>query len=313
MHRTTADRTSPSPDAVRVVTGCTTRPRTARCAWAPSPPRRLVARGPSTVTECACGQVSANLKYVRIAWSLLVGLAFGAANIRVERFRVLDFSPFDAPLEGRSPAGDADLGRFLRDASLAQIHDLMVRGELSAEALTLYFLARIRERDEDLRSMIELNPDALLEAGAADRRRSASGRLGMLDGIPVTLKDNIETTGPMRTTAGAMVMADHVAEHDAEIVTALRRAGAVILGKANLSELTGSATRTPGLSAVGGQTVNPYGEDFSPGGSSSGSAVSVAAGLCVASVGTETSGSLIAPAAYNGVRGDEAQSWSSEL
>jgi amidase len=118
----------------------------------------------------------------------------------------------------------------------------------------------------------------------------------------MTLKDNIETAGPMRTTAGAAVLADHVASKDAAVVARLRDAGAVIIGKANLSELAGAVVRTPGMSAVGGQTRNPYGA-FSTGGSSSGSAVAVAAGLCVASLGTETSGSLIAPASFNGVVG----------
>ena len=104
-----------------------------------------------------------------------------------------------------------------------------------------------------------------------------------------------------------MILADHVAGRRCRRRRALRRAGAVILGKANLSELAGAMARTPGVSAVGGQTRNPYGERFTPGGSSSGSAVSVAAGLCLGSLGTETSGSLIAPASLQRRRGHEAQ------
>ena len=146
-----------------------------------------------------------------------------------------------------------------------------------------------------------MNPAALDEARALDAQRRSGASIGPLHGIPVSIKDNVETAGPMRTTAGAIVLADHVAGRDAPIVSALRSAGALILGKANLSELAGAVVRTPGVSAVGGQTRNPHGARFSPGGSSSGSAVSVAAGLVMASVGTETSGSLIAPASFNSV------------
>jgi amidase len=179
----------------------------------------------------------------------------------------------------------------------------MDAGSLTAEGLTLHHLRRIRALDHRLGSIIELNPAALDEARAADARRSAGTATGPLDGIPVTVKDNIEAAGPMHTTAGAMALADHVAAADAPVVVALRRAGAVLLGKTNLSELAGAVSRTAGVSAVGGRTVNPYGAAFSPAGSSSGSGVAVAAGMSVVSVGTETSGSLIAPAAFNGVVG----------
>jgi amidase len=243
------------------------------------------------------------LRAVRMGWSLLVGIALGLAGVRARRFRPLDFSPFGDALAGLVPERDRRIGTLLEGASIASVRALMDGGELSSEELTLHLLERVRRLDPRSCSVIELNPDALSEARAADERRRNGGIAGALDGIPVTVKDNIETAGPMHTTAGSMALAGHVATGDAAVVTALRQAGVVILGKANLSELAGAVARTPGVSAVGGETRNPYGERFTPGGSSSGSAVSVAAGLCLASIGTETSGSLIAPAAFNGVVG----------
>ncbi|HEX6888250.1 MAG TPA: amidase family protein [Candidatus Nanopelagicales bacterium] len=198
---------------------------------------------------------------------------------------------------GRQPAAGADL-----PASVAGLQAAMGDGQLSSVALTAALVARIVAHDAGCTAMIELNPEALAEARAADERR-ARGETGPLLGVPVTVKDNIETAGPMRTTAGAALLLDHVAPGDAPVVTALRAAGAVVLGTANLSELAGAVCRTPGFSAVGGQTVHPRGAAFSPGGSSSGSAVSVAAGLAPLSVGTETSGSLLAPASFTGVVG----------
>jgi amidase len=217
--------------------------------------------------------------------------------------RPLDFAPFSDALAQLAPSRDEEISGLLEEASLSAIQALMDRGELSSEELVLHFLARIRRHDPWLGSINELNPDALSDARASDLRRRSGDARGPLDGIPITLKDNIEIAGPMRTTAGTLLLAEHVARADAPLVTALRTAGAVILGKANLSELAGAVARTPGVSAIGGQTSNPYGQHFTAGGSSSGSAVSVSAGLCLASVGTETSGSLIAPAAFNGVVG----------
>jgi amidase len=243
------------------------------------------------------------VRFVRVVRSLLTGLALSLRRVRAERLRPPDFTPFEATLDAVTPVRRHELDELVDEATIARLQDLMANGALTSEELTVHLLARTRQFDERLGSVIELNPDALAEARAADARRRDGAPLGPLDGIPVTLKDNIETTGPMRTTAGAMVLADRVAERDAPVASALRAAGAVILGKANLSELAGAVIKTPGVSAVGGATRNPYGAAFTPGGSSSGSAVGVAAGLCVVSVGTETSGSLIAPAAFNGVVG----------
>jgi len=235
--------------------------------------------------------------------SLLVGAGLGVLRTPAGRAEPLVFTPFEAAFKAADPQRLGRVHELTAAATLTEIGDLLATGEFTATELTLACLARIRVHDEALRSVIELNPEALAEAGRADERRRAGQVLGRLDGVPLTLKDNIETGPGMHTTAGAQILAGHVAQADAPLVVALRAAGAVILGKANLSELAGAVCRTPGVSAVGGATVNPYGATFTPGGSSSGSAVSVAAGLCVGSVGTETSGSLIAPAAFNGVVG----------
>jgi len=222
---------------------------------------------------------------------------------KAHRLRPLDLSPFRPELDALTPDRRAALDAVLTGASLAEIADRLAAGTLTAEELTLGALDRIDRFDGALGAVVEVDPGCLADARAADRRRRGGGVLGPLDGVPVTVKDNIGTAGPMRTTGGAMVLADHVATADAAVVAALRRAGAIVVGKANLSELAGAVCKTPGVSAVGGPTRNPYGTDYSSGGSSSGSAVAVAAGLCVVSVGTETSGSLLAPSAFCGVVG----------
>lgn len=240
--------------------------------------------------------------YWRAGRSLVTGARLGARKASAARLRPLDFGPFEEALRTGAVL-DETLGSSITAASVAELAGLLHSGDLTAVDLALHHLRRIREHDDALRSIIELNPEALDEARAADQRRRTGGMLGPLDGIPITVKDNIESAPPMHTTAGAVVLADHVAAADAPVLAALRRTGAVVLGKANLSELAGAVSRTPGSSAVGGLTRNPYGETFTCGGSSSGSAVSVAAGLCVVSIGTETSGSLLAPASFNGVVG----------
>ena len=140
---------------------------------------------------------------------------------------------------------------------MVDLQELMASGRLSSEELTLHLLGRVRDHEAALNSLIAVNPDALVQAREADARRASGESLGALDGIPVTVKDNIETAGPMPTTGGAEILAGHVAGADAPVVVALRAAGAVIVGKANLSELAGAVVRTPGFSAVGGQTREP--------------------------------------------------------
>ena len=189
-------------------------------------------------------------------------------------------------------------------STIPQIQALMASGSITAELLATHLLARIEAHDETYRTFVELNPAALDEARAADDARKAGD--GPLLGIPVTLKDNIETAGPLHTTAGAALLLENVAPEDADLVSRLRAAGAVILGKANLSEFAGVIASGPlagGTSAVAGMGLNPHGPEFPTAGSSSGSAGGVAARMTMLSVGTETSGSLIAPAAYQGCVG----------
>ena len=219
------------------------------------------------------------------------------------RLRQLDFAPFEQALAGLSAERTAKIEALVNDADISKVQASMQAGDLTSEDLTLYFLSRIRKYDETLRTMIELNPDALKEAQAADALRKAGKATSAMLGIPVTLKDNIETTAPMHTTGGSEILLNHVPNADASFVKQLREAGAVILGKANLSELAGGiAPIPPGFSPVGGLTMNPHG-DFTAGGSSSGSGAGTAAYETMVSVGSETAGSLIVPASWNGVVG----------
>ena len=182
-------------------------------------------------------------------------------------------------------------------------------GSITSEKLVEALLLRVENLDVGeggLHSLTEWNPDALAIARALDRERREAGPRGPLHGIPVVLKDNIATADGMHTTAGAMVLQDLVSPIEASLVERLRRAGLVILGKANLTEWANwiSDHMPNGFSYLGRQTLNPYGPGrFDTGGSSAGSAVSVSAGLTPLSVGTETSGSILSPASQNGVVG----------
>ena len=171
-----------------------------------------------------------------------------------------------------------------------------------AEVATRSAQARIRQFDPTLQSVLALEPGALDEAQRLDRQRSARGPL---HGLTLLVKDNIETRGPLPTTAGSLALRANVSGHDAPVVARVRAAGAVVIGKANLSAWANmrSTRSLSGWSAVGGQTRNPYALDRNPCGSSSGSAVAVAAGLVDAALGTETNGSITCPAAVNGVVG----------
>ena len=156
-----------------------------------------------------------------------------------------------------------------------------------------------------LHSVLAINPEARAQARALDRERAAGRVRGPLHGIPILIKDNIETADPLPTTAGSLALARNVSGRDAPLVARLRAAGAVILGKANLSEWANmrSSVSISGWSAVGGQTRNPYALDRSACGSSSGSAAAVAASLAAAAIGTETDGSITCPASLNGLVG----------
>src|SRR3989441_5440183 len=172
--------------------------------------------------------------------------------------------------------------------------------------LTRHFLERIEAYDRrgpHLNAVLEVNPEALEIAEALDRERASTGSRGPLHGIPVLLKDNIATADRLHTSAGSLALGECVAPRDAFLVTRLREAGAVLLGKTNMTEWANFMTTgmPAGYSSRGGQVINPYGTDLGPGGSSSGSGVAVAAGFCTVAVGTETSGSILAPANQNSV------------
>ncbi len=191
-------------------------------------------------------------------------------------------------------------------ADIETLQDAMQDGELTAVALTEYYLQRIATYNDSLRAVIEVNPDALDIAARLDQERASGNVRSALHGMPVLLKDNIDTADAMKTTAGsyALLFAPTPAE-DAFLVQQLREAGAVILGKANLSEWANfrSTSSSSGWSARGGQARNPYNPLHTPCGSSSGSGVAVAADLTLLAVGTETNGSIICPSANNSVVG----------
>lgn len=196
----------------------------------------------------------------------------------------------------------------LDEADISSLQEKMAAGTYTAEKLTDLYLARIRDIDHagpSLHSVIEINPDAIADARILDEERKSGKTRGPLHGIPVLLKDNIDTAGKMQTTAGSLALEGHIAATDAFLVKKLRDAGAVILGKTNLSEWANfrSNKSCSGWSSRGGQTKNPYILDHNPCGSSSGSGVAVAANLCVAAVGTETDGSITCPSAVNGIVG----------
>ncbi|MCZ2805304.1 amidase [Modestobacter sp. VKM Ac-2983] len=205
----------------------------------------------------------------------------------------------DAAGSGTLPIRGLDL-----DAStIPELQARMDAGELTAVQLTGAYLARIAAVNDDLGAVLSVNPDALRDAADSDRTRQRNQARGPLEGIPVLLKDNVDTE-QLPTTAGSRAMLDSRPD-DAEITRRLRDAGAIVLGKANLSEwanLRGSASSS-GWSGVGGQTANPYVLDRNPCGSSSGSAVGVAASLAQVAIGTETDGSIVCPAGANGVIG----------
>jgi amidase len=196
----------------------------------------------------------------------------------------------------------------LQETSIDALQAKMKSGEWTSEKITQLYLDQIDKLDKNgpkLNAVIELNPDARAIAKAMDEERKAGKLRGPLHGIPILIKDNIDTGDKMLTTAGALALADNHAKEDAFIVKQLRKAGAVILGKTNLSEWANfrSSRSVSGWSSRGGQTHNPYVLDRSPCGSSSGSAVAVAANLCAVAVGTETDGSIACPASMNGVVG----------
>ncbi len=184
----------------------------------------------------------------------------------------------------------------------------MDSGKLSAVSMARKYLARMKEVDRSgpaINAIIELNPEALTIAAALDQERKSTGPRGPLHGIPVLIKDNLNTHDRMTTTAGSLALEGSIAPRDSFVVQRLRDAGAVILGKTNLSEWANfrGSRSTSGWSGRGGQTRNPYVLDRNPSGSSSGSGAAVAASLCAVAVGTETNGSILSPSSFNGIVG----------
>jgi amidase len=190
-----------------------------------------------------------------------------------------------------------------RSATVAGLQQAMSSGSLSSADVTGFYLARIERLNPELHAVITVSPDALAEARASDSARSGGQACGPLAGIPVLIKDNVDVSG-MPATAGSPALLGATSA-DAFCVGRLRQAGAVILGKANLSEWANfrSTSSSSGWSTLGGQAVNPHGAGRNPSGSSSGSAVALAAGLAPLAVGTETDGSIVSPAAACGVVG----------
>jgi amidase len=196
----------------------------------------------------------------------------------------------------------------LFERSVADLGALMQRGALTSRALTQRYLVRIARMDKNglaVNAVIELNPDALAIADARDAERKAGRVRGPLHGIPVLVKDNIDSADAMRTTAGSLALATSTPARDAFIIERLREAGAVLLGKTNLSEWANyrSTRSTSGWSGRGGQTRNPYVLDRNPCGSSSGTGAAIAADFATVGIGTETDGSIICPSSLNGLVG----------
>lgn len=196
----------------------------------------------------------------------------------------------------------------VEEIPLWELSAQLQRGAISSEAVTAAYLERIAAMDRkgpQLRAIIAINPDAMAQARASDARRRAGAALGPLDGVPILIKDNIETQDPIATTAGSLALRDNVGGRDAPVVARLRAGGAVILAKTNLSEWANirSTHSISGWSAVGGQVRNPYALDRSPCGSSSGTGAGVAASFGAGGLGTETDGSVVCPSSVNGLVG----------
>lgn len=192
----------------------------------------------------------------------------------------------------------------LDEMTIAEMQEAMEAGQLTSEELVLMYKENISVRDKNTCAVLEMNPDALLTAQSLDFERRQKGPRSALHGIPILIKDNMDTGDKMHTSAGSLAMKDHYALQDAKVVEKLRQAGAVILGKTNMTEWANfmSDKMPNGYSSRGGQVKNPYGS-FDVGGSSSGSAAAVASNLAVGAIGTETSGSIINPAAQNSLVG----------
>lgn len=211
--------------------------------------------------------------------------------------------------EVEKPAELLSINDFeLDEITVVALNEAYESGKYTARQVTELYISRIEalnKKGPHLNAVIAINPDALEIADALDEERASSGPRGPMHGIPVLLKDNIDTKDNMPTTAGSLALIDNYTTADAPMVASLREAGAIILGKANLSEWANfrSSNSSSGWSGVGGQTRNPYLLTANTCGSSSGSGVATAANMAAVTIGTETDGSVVCPAAYNGIVG----------
>ena len=215
-------------------------------------------------------------------------------------------SPNDAPANGSEP--DQSLSFELEEATIADLQAGMESGKYSARSISEMYLARIEAVDKNgpaINAVIEINPEALAIADQLDEERKAGKVRGPLHGIPVMIKDNIDTADKMMTTAGSLALLGSIPKQDSWIAQKLREAGAVILGKTNLSEWANfrSSRSSSGWSGRGGQTKNPYVISHNPCGSSAGSGAAASANLCALTIGTETNGSVVCPSSTNGIVG----------
>jgi amidase len=223
-----------------------------------------------------------------VASTLAAGAAMGVSGGRARRAVALT--------ELAARAGNAD--DIVVEKSIRELQAAMHAGTLTSRAIVEAYRDRIGRVDRELRAVLELNPDALSIADALDAERKSRGARGPLHGIPILLKDNVATGDQMQTCAGSLALVGSRAPRDAFIAARLRAAGAVLLGKTNMSEWANfrSTHSTSGWSGRGGQCRNPYALDRTPSGSSSGSAAAAAASLCAAAIGSETNGSIVSPA-----------------
>jgi len=234
----------------------------------------------------------------------LQATAFGCAVAINTPVKVLAIENLPGKTEPEAAPGAFELDEL----TISELQEGMRIGKFSARSLTKKYLERIEDIDKNgpaINSVIEINPDALAIADKLDRERKQGASRGPMHGIPVLIKDNIDTADRMMTTAGSLALLGSIPSQDAFVAKKLRDAGAVILGKTNLSEWANirSSRSTSGWSGRGGQTKNPYVLDRNPCGSSSGSGAAAAANLCAAAIGTETDGSVVCPSSANSLVG----------
>jgi amidase len=236
-----------------------------------------------------------------------LGAVAGAVALRGNPL-LAEVTPEEGQTLRTAPKNLSNAPFALDEMTVADLQSAMASRRMTAHSITQQYIDRIQALDRagpTLRAVLEINPDALSIADALDRERKAGKVRGPLHGIPILIKDNIDTADRMTTTAGSYALAGSIALRDATIAAKLRAAGAILLGKTNLSEWANfrSTHSSSGWSGRGGQARNPYVLDRNPCGSSSGSGAAVAANMCAVAIGTETDGSIVCPSSANGIVG----------